>query len=275
MDLSFGPEYEAFRERVRSFLKEHRDEAPPASIAAAEDAPELRRWQRILVEHGYAARTVPKAYGGFGAKPDLLETIIIDEEFRRAGVSRGMSNQGISMFVPTLLEYGTEEQKRRWVGPTIRGEMIWCQGYSEPEAGSDLASLRTRARLEGDEFVVDGHKIWTSDAHRAQMMFALVRTDPDAPKHGGISYLVIPMDRPGITVRPLRTMIGTASFNEVFLDSVRVPRENLIGKLGQGWEIGMTTLVHERNMLGSSRQTETMLDGCTEVMRETGALEDP
>ncbi len=275
MDLTFGLEYEAFREKVRAFLERHRGDAPPASIAAAEESPELRRWQRILVENGYAGRTVPKIYGGFGAEPDLLETIIIDEEFRRAGVSRGMSNQGISMFVPTLLQYGTEEQKQRWVGPTIRGELIWCQGYSEPEAGSNLAGLRTRARLEGEEFVVDGHKIWTSDAHRAQMMFALVRTDPDAPKHGGISYLVIPMDRPGITVRPLRTMIGTSSFNEVFFDGVRVPREFLIGRLGQGWEIGMTTLIHERNMLGSSRQTETMLDGCIEVMRESGALDDP
>ncbi len=275
MDLSYGPEYERFREQVRAFLAAHKDEAPPASLRAAEDSEELRRWQKVLVEHGYAARTVPREYGGYGAEPDLLETIIIEEEFARARVSLGMENQGISMFVPTLLQYGNDEQKRKWVGPTIRGDMIWCQGYSEPDAGSDLASLRTTAILEGDEFVVNGQKIWTSTAREADMMFALVRTEPGAPRHAGISYLLIPMDTPGIEVRPLRTMIGTASFNEVFFDNVRVPKANLIGKRGQGWEVGTTTLLHERNMLGRSQQTEIMLRNCIEVLRDTGALEDP
>lgn len=275
MDLSYGPEYEEFRARVRDFLKSHADQAPAASISAAEDRPEIRQWQKTLIDHGYAARTVPREYGGFGADPDLLETIIIGEEFARAGISQGMENQGISMFVPTLLTYGDEEQKRRWIEPTIRGELIWCQGYSEPDAGSDLASLRTSAVLDGDEFVINGQKIWTSSAGEADMMFALVRTEADAPRHAGISYLCVDMKSPGLEVRPLKTMLGTSSFNEVFFEDVRTPRGNLIGKRGQGWEIGTTTLFHERNMLGGSRQTENMLRRCEAVLRDTGAIDEP
>lgn len=273
MDLSYGPTYEAFRKEVRAFLDKHRASAPHASVALAEGSASVRDWQKIVVEHGYASRTVPREYGGFGAKPDLLENIIIDEEFRRAGISRGMSNQGISMFVPTLLQYGTEEQKTAYIAPTIRGEMIWCQGYSEPGSGSDLASLKTSAVLDGDEFVVNGQKIWTSTAREAQMMFALIRTEPDARKHEGISYLLIDMKSPGITVRPLVMMTGQAGFNEVFFDNVRVPRENLIGKRGQGWEVGKATLIHERNMLGAADLTETSLGGCVEVLRDFGVLD--
>ena len=275
MDLTYGPHYEAFRSQVRAFLDEHRQSAPRASVGLTEGAMAARQWQKVLVEHGYAGRTVPKEYGGFGAAPDLLENIIIDEEFRRAGVFRGMANQGISMFVPTLLQYGTEEQKQAYIGPTIRGELIWCQGYSEPGSGSDLASLKTSAVLDGDEFVVNGQKIWTSTAKEAAMMFALVRTEPDARKHEGISYLLLDMKTPGITVRPLVMMTGQAGFNEVFFDNVRVPRTNLIGKRGQGWEVGKATLVHERNMLGAADFTENTYHGCVEVMREFGVLEHP
>jgi len=273
MDLSYGPRYEEFRNEVRAFLDAHKDTAPREMGALGEGSAAARGWQKVLVEHGYTSRTVPRDYGGFGAEPDLLENIIIDEEFRRAGVPRGMANQGISMFVPTLLQYGNEEQKRRYIGPTICGEMIWCQGYSEPGSGSDLASLKTSAVLDGDEFVVNGHKIWTSTAREAQMMFALIRTEPDAPKHEGISYLLLDMKSPGITVRPLVMMTGQAGFNEVFFDNVRVPRENLIGKRGQGWEVGKATLIHERNMLGAADQTETAYLGCVEVLREFGVLE--
>jgi alkylation response protein AidB-like acyl-CoA dehydrogenase len=275
MDLTYGPQYEAFRREVREFLAAHQKAAPSSSLRSAEVAPELQRWQATLIEQGYVARTVPREYGGFGAEPDLLKTIIIEEEFQRARVALGIENQGISMFVPTLLQYGSEEQKRSYVGPTIRGEMIWCQGYSEPGAGSDLASLTTSAKLEGDEFVVNGQKIWTSTAKEAQMMFALVRTEPDAPKHAGISYLLIDMKSAGLEVRPLKTMTGAASFNEVFFENVRVPKENLVGKRGQGWEVGTTTLFHERNMLGRSHQTETMLMECADVLRDTGAAADP
>jgi alkylation response protein AidB-like acyl-CoA dehydrogenase len=274
MDLEIGPRYESFRAEVRSFLDRHRDAAPPAGVGAMRDT-RVMAWQKTLIENGYAARTVPTEYGGFGAAPDLLESILIDEEFARARVFRGMESQGISMFVPTVLRYGSEEQKRRYVGPTIRGELIWCQGYSEPSAGSDLASLRTHARLDGDELVVNGQKIWTSTAREADMMFCLVRTEPDGEKHAGISYLLIDMKTPGIEVRPLMTMTGDASFNEVFFTDVRVPRENLVGDRGQGWEIATYLLRFERSMLGRSNQTETFLAGCVEVLAETGLLAQP
>lgn len=275
MDLSYGSEYDDFRRTVRDFLEAHKDDAPRAGIGSGEAAEELLAWQKVLVENGYAARTVPKEYGGYGAEPDLIETIIIADEFQTARIAQGMASQGISMFVPTLLQYGTEQQKKDYIGPTIRGEMIWCQGYSEPGAGSDLASLQTSAVLDGDDFVINGQKIWTSTAIESSMMFALVRTEPDQPKHKGISYLVLPTASEGLDIRPLKTMTGASSFNEVFFEDVRVPKENLIGARGQGWEIGTATLVHERNMLGSTRQTETMLLSCADVLRDYGKIDDP
>ncbi len=275
MDLSFGPEYEKFRAQLRAFLEENRSSAPVASLGDGDTEGRNKAWQQRLIDAGYAARTIPREYGGFGAEPDALENIIIDEEFRRAKITGPMSNQGISMFVPTLLEYGSEEQKLEYTAPTIRGEMVWCQGYSEPGSGSDLASLRTSAVEDGDDLVINGHKIWTTTAKQAQMMFALVRTDPEAPKHGGISYVLIPTDSPGLDIRPLREMTGNASFNEVFFDKVRIPKTNMVGSPGQGWEIGTRTLFHERNMLGATSQTESMFAGMLEVARESGALSDP
>ena len=222
MDLSYGPEYEAFRDEVRAFAQEFGARAP-RTFGFNE---ETRAWQRLLIEHGYAARTIPKEYGGFGGTADILKSRIIAEEFIAAGLPMGMANQGISMLVPTLLELGTEEQKQRWIGPTLRGEVIWCQGYSEPGAGSDLASLSTRAVEDGDDFVINGQKIWTSTAAQADMIFCLVRTEPDKPKHEGISYLLFSMKTPGIEVRPLVTMTGRAEFNEVFFTDVRVPKKH-------------------------------------------------
>jgi alkylation response protein AidB-like acyl-CoA dehydrogenase len=275
MDLSYGSEYDAFRRQVKDFLEQHKDSAPRAGIGSGEAADALCSWQKVLVEAGYSCRTVPKEYGGYGAEPDLIETISIAEEFYNARSAQGMANQGISMFVPTLLQYGSEEQKRAYIGPTICGDMIWCQGYSEPGAGSDLASLQTSAVLDGDDFVVNGQKIWTSTAQESSMMFALVRTEPDESKHRGISYLVLPTDSEGLDIRPLKTMTGASSFNEVFFDNVRVSKENLIGERGQGWEIGTATLVHERNMLGSTSQTETMLQNCVDVLRDYGKIDSP
>jgi alkylation response protein AidB-like acyl-CoA dehydrogenase len=269
MDLTYGDEYEAFRADVRRFFDEHRQRAPQGvmGLGGRPDA-KMLEWQKLLIEHGYAARTTPLEYGGYGAEPDLLKRVIIDEEFARAGVSRGVSGQGPDMLVPTLVEHGTEEQKRTWIGPTIRGEVIWCQGYSEPGSGSDLASLQTRAVVEGDDFVINGQKIWTTSAHFADMMFALVRTEPDAPKHSGISYLLVPMKSPGIDVRPLRTMTGGAEFNEVFFTDVRVPLSNIVGQRGEGWKIANTTLLHERNMLGGSAQLESAFEGLVRLMQQ-------
>ena len=282
MDLRFGPEYERFREGLRAFLARHREGAPRGGMVAAGGSkdPQLLAWQRLLIEHGYAARTVPKEYGGHGAAPDPLVRVILDEEFARAGVSPGIGGQGPEMLVPTLLEHGSEEQKRRWIAPTIRGEVVWCQGYSEPGAGSDLASVQTRATPDGGDWVINGQKIWTTTAHLADMMFALVRSEPDAGKHAGLSYLLVPMDAPGIEVRPLATMTGRAEFNQVFFTDVRVPGSNVVGRCGDGWRIANTTLQHERNALASSGQLEAAFTRLSELLaRETRdgrrALDDP
>jgi Acyl-CoA dehydrogenases len=261
MDLTLTPELEAFREEVRAFLEAHRSEYE------AGQPKDALAWQRLLIENGYAARTIPREYGGYGAEPDMLKARIIAEAFIAAGAPRGIANQGVSMLAPTLLEVGTEEQKRRWIPPTLRGEVIWCQGYSEPGAGSDLAALQTRAVEDGDDFVISGSKIWTSTAHLADMMFCLVRTEPDAPKHEGVSYVLIPMDAPGIEVRPLKTMTGHAEFNEVFFTDVRVPQANVVGGRGRGWQVANTTLKHERGMLGDPNATEARLQALIELMR--------
>jgi alkylation response protein AidB-like acyl-CoA dehydrogenase len=259
MDLSYDAEYEAFRREVRTFLAKHAGTAPRsgAGVAAGRASQPLIDWQALLIEHGYAARTIPKEYGGYGAEPDILKRVIIDEELNTAGVSRGIGGQGPEMLVPTLLECGSEEQKKRWIGPTLRGEVVWCQGYSEPGSGSDLASVQTRGVEDGADFLISGQKIWTTTAHISDMMFGLFRTEPGASKHAGLSYMLIPMDTPGIEVRPLETMTGDAEFNEVFFNDARVPQANVVGKRGEGWKIANTTLLHERNMLASS----AVLDG--------------
>lgn len=261
MDLTLTPDLAAFRDEVRAFLAKHAD----AYEGGAPKDP--KAWQALLIEHGYAARTIPRDYGGYGAEPDILKSRIIAEAFIAAGAPRGMAGQGISMLVPTLLEVGSEDQKRRWIGPTLRGEVIWCQGYSEPGAGSDLANLQTRAVEDGDDFLISGQKIWTSTAAEADMIFCLVRTEPDAPKHEGISYILFPMDTPGIEVRPLKTMTGHAEFNEVFFTDVRVPQANVVGGRGRGWFVANTTLKHERGMLGDPNATEARLKALIDLMR--------
>ncbi len=265
MDLSFGPEYEAFRADVRGFLERHKDDYPGPKRPARADA---LHWQRLLIEHGYAARTIPKAYGGYGGEPDILKSRIIAEEFTRARAPTGMAGQGISMLVPTLLEMGTEAQKQQWIAPTLRGETIWCQGYSEPGSGSDLASLQTKAAEDGDDFVINGQKIWTSTAMQADMIFCLVRTEPQAPKHAGISYLIFSMKTPGIEIRPLKTMTGHAEFNEVFFTDVRVPKSQIVGQRGEGWRVANATLKHERGMLGDPNAAESRLAAIIDLMRE-------
>jgi alkylation response protein AidB-like acyl-CoA dehydrogenase len=263
MDLAYGPKYEAFRGEVRAFLKEHGHKAARGGDQTLGSA---RAWQQLLIAHGYAARTIPKVYGGYGAEPDILESRIIAEEFVAAGVPMGMANQGISMLVPTLLEMGSEEQKKQWIAPTIRGEIVWCQGYSEPGSGSDLASLKTRATEDGDDFLINGQKIWTSSAHFADMIFCLVRTEPDAPTHQGISYILFSMKTPGIEVRPLVTMTGAAEFNEVFFTDVRVPQSGVVGARGQGWQVANATLKYERGMLGDPNQAGSRMKALVDLV---------
>ena len=232
--------------------------------------PDQIAWQKLLISKGYAARTVPEVYGGYGAAPDLIKSRIIAEAFAEAGAPGGLQNQGVSMLVPTLLELGTEAQKRRYIPPTLTGELVWCQGYSEPGAGSDLAALTCRGEDVGDHFRINGQKIWTSSAHVADMMFCLVRTEAEAPKHAGISYLIFSMQTPGIEVRPLKTMTGQAEFNEVFFTDVMVPKDQIVGERGQGWFVANATLKHERGMLGDPNAAAARLRAITAILqRET------
>lgn len=291
MDLSYSAEYEQFRGEVRQFLQEHwtQDDihsAPPPDQRAMMMGAVLRTDERATkfrlkaIERGYLYRPVPKRYGGAEQPFDPLKSTIIAEEFRKAQAPAEIVGQGPSMLAPTLVEHGTEEQKQKFIRDTLLGKITWCQGYSEPGSGSDLASLRTRAELNGDSWVVNGQKIWTSNADTAEWMFCLVRTEPDAPKHDGISYLLIDMHTPGITVRPLRQMTGDADFNEVFLDNVRVPKDNLVGKRGQGWIVSRSTLKHERALIGSSVLSRRTLEGVMMMaqainLRGQPAIKDP
>jgi len=267
MDLAYNKDYEAFRAQVRTFLETHRHNFPKA-YGGGRPAADTLAWQKLLIDNGYAARTIPREYGGYGAEPDVLKSRIIAEEFTRAKASTGLAGQGISMLVPTLLEVGSEEQKRTYIVPTLRGEIIWCQGYSEPGAGSDLASLQTRGVEDGDDFVINGQKIWTSTAHQADMIFCLVRTESERAKHQGISYILFSMKTPGIEVRPLKTMTGHAEFNEVFFTDVRVPQENVVGGRGAGWSVANATLKHERGMLGDPNAANTRLQAIIELMKQ-------
>ncbi len=264
MDLTFGSEYDEFRAEVQNFLANNGQKAPKGNELRGDTA---KDWQKLLIENGYTARTIPKEFGGFGAEPDILKSRIIAEEFSSARVNSGLGGQGISMLVPTLLEMGTQEQKEQFIRPTIHGEMIWCQGYSEPGAGSDLASLTTSAILEGDEWVVNGQKIWTSTAHIADWIFCLVRTEPDAPKHKGISFLLFDMKTPGIEIRPLVDMTGAANFNETFYTDVRVPKHQIVGERGQGWQVANAILGHERETLAPANIAQTRINALIELMK--------
>jgi alkylation response protein AidB-like acyl-CoA dehydrogenase len=291
MDLSYSAEYEAFRNEVRQFLKENWTDAdanspPPPDSRATLMGGVIRtdeiatRFRLKAIERGYLYRHVPKRYGGGEQPPDPLKGVIISEEFRKARAPAEVVGQGPSMLVPTLVEHGTEEQKQKFIRDTLLGKITWCQGYSEPGAGSDLASLRTRAVLEGDFWIVNGQKIWTSNADTSEWMFCLVRTEPEASKHEGISYMLIEMKTPGIDIRPLRQMTGDADFNEVFLENVRVPTNNLVGKRGQGWVVSRSTLKHERQLIGGSLINRRILDGLTMLaqgvnLRGKPAIKDP
>ena len=258
MDLNFGPEYTKFREEVNDFCKEYsgvllESSKIPLSDELSSGQIKMKRsdWQKLLIEKGYFARSIPKEYGGYGGKTDIIKNRIIAEEFAKNNTPPPMGGQGIDMLVPTLLELGTEDQKKEYIEPTLHGDIIWCQGYSEPNAGSDLASLQTKAELIDGNWVINGQKIWTSTAQYSQMMFCLVRTEPEAPKHAGISYLLIPMNTPGIEIRPLVDMTLNAGFNEVFFTDVTIPENNIVGKRGEGWSVANATLSHERGSLSN------------------------
>jgi alkylation response protein AidB-like acyl-CoA dehydrogenase len=269
MDLSLSDKHRALQEEVRGFIREHGHRSPKLGGGRKRPDQKTRDWQKLLVDHGYVGRTIPREYGGSGKEPDVLEAAVIASEFAAAGIYGGMTNQGISMLVPTLLEVGSEEQKQQWVSKTIRGDVIWCQGYSEPGAGSDLASLTTRGVLQDGHWVINGQKIWTSSAHYADMMFLLCRTEPDKPKHDGISYLLLSMQTPGLEVRPLRTMTGRAEFNEVFFTDVRVPETQIVLGRGKGWYVANVTLKHERSMIGDAGKLNQRLEQIIALLKST------
>lgn len=268
MDLTYTQEYLEFEKKVEDFCLNYKDinivntptEGSKKSISRAE-------WQNLLIENGYFARAIPKEYGGFGGEPDILKSRIIATQFAKHKIPSPMGGQGIDMLVPTLLELGTEDQKKQYIKPTLEGSMIWCQGYSEPNAGSDLAALQTKGELIDGKWVINGQKIWTSTAQYAHMMFCLVRTEPEAAKHAGISYLLIPMDSPGIEVRPLVDMTLKAGFNEVFFNDVKIPEDNIVGKRGEGWAVANATLGHERGSLAPPDATMSRLNSLIELMK--------
>lgn len=253
MDFGDTEEQAAFRHEVRSFLRAELPERFRNTRIETEELvtmfDTLAEWRGKLAKKGWIAPAWPKEYGGAGLS--VMEQFIMNEEFAemRAPSVGGM---GVAMLGPTLIVHGSEEQKKEHLGRILSGEVMWCQGFSEPEAGSDLASLRTRAVKDGDDYVINGQKIWTSYAKYAHWMFLLARTDFEAPKHKGISYLLVDMKSPGVDVRPLPDMAGGAIFNEVFFDNVRVPKRNLVGEENRGWYIAATTLDFERSNIGSA-----------------------
>lgn len=267
MDLSYSTEMEGFREEVQAFLEANWPLSGDEKDLPFEKAAAVFRERAI--EQGYLYRNIPRQYGGSEQEPDVLRAQVIREEFGRKWAPLEARGIGTMMLVPTLLERGTEWQKEKFVKPTITGEITWCQGYSEPGSGSDLASLKTRGEVVDGEWVINGQKIWTSGAHVADYMFCLVRTEPDAPKHAGISYLLIDMKQPGIDVRPLRMMTGSADFNEVFLNDVRTPEDWIVGRRGEGWLVSRTTLKHERNSIGAAQQTRAALSGLVGLAKQT------
>ncbi len=283
MDLSFSPEQEEFRAKVQTFL--HHNLPPgwgkagfrPEGMSMTEF---LRDWQRRLYEGGFLGMAWPKEFGGQGASQ--IEMAIFNEEVARVRAPAPLNVLGLTMAAPTIITYGTDEQKARYLPKILSCEEIWCQGFSEPDSGSDVAAARTRAELKGDEFIVNGQKVWTTLGHIADWCMLLVRTDPDAPKHRGLSYLLVDMKSSGITVKPLRQMTGESEFNEMFFEDVHVPRHNLLGGLNEGWRVATTTLMNERGTtaLASVMRYRIVFDEILDLVRTTThngapAISDP
>jgi alkylation response protein AidB-like acyl-CoA dehydrogenase len=270
VELHDTPEEAAFRSRARAWLGEHRGDAPRFNdIPSEAQIEQWRAWSLTLFEAGFAGITWPTEYGGQGLSH--MHQAIWLQEIARSGVPDHLGLIGVGMAGPTIITWGTEEQKRRFLRPLLRCDEIWCQGFSEPGSGSDLASARTFARLEGEVWVVSGQKVWSSFAHLAQWCILLVRTDRDAPKHAGLSYLLLDMSSPGVEVVPLPQLTGDPEFNEIFLTDVRVARTAMLGVPGDGWKVAMTTLSHERGTHGVGLAAQ--LDA--EMRRAIGVLARP
>jgi alkylation response protein AidB-like acyl-CoA dehydrogenase len=275
MDLTFSDDELAFRDEFRSWLAENPPPPDPGDVG--DDARNAWRgaWQRQLYEGGWAAPNWPNEYGGRGAT--LTQSAIYFEEIGRARVPLPANVLGILLGGPTLMVWGTDEQKERYLTPILSAEEIWCQGFSEPDAGSDLASLKTRAVKDGDDWLVTGQKVWTSGAQYAKWCMLVARTDPDTPKHKGLTYFLMDMEQDEVQVRPLRQITGEAEFNELFIEDARIPDENVIGGVGNGWKVALTTLMNERAGLGFTLQIRLrqILDDVIAAAAERGKLDDP
>lgn len=277
MDLSYGAEAEAFRHEVRVFLA---DQWQPGERRKGELREFVRAFRRKAVDAGYLYRSVPKRYGGGEQPVEVIKAQVIREEFARARAPMEVGGNGVNMTVPTLLEKGTEEQRELFIRLTIEGDYVWGQGYSEPGSGSDLASVRTKGELssDGSKWVVNGQKIWTSQGGKATHMFMLVRTEPDAAKHDGITYLLIDLDQPGVTRRPIRQMTGMEgddTFYEFFFDDAETPVSWQVGERGQGWYVSRTTLKHERAAIGGADGLGRQFAKLVELAKEMGRSGDP
>lgn len=274
MDLELSESHLAFQEEVENFL------ASNWRSDLAKDPEAISVFRRTATGAGYLYRNVPEIYGGSGQSPDVLKAKIIRESFAGVRAPREMPGVGMMMLVPTLLDCGSELQKQSFIPRTLTGEYRWAQGYSEPGAGSDLASLRTKGELVDGHWLINGQKVWTTMAHKCTHMFALVRTEPDAGKHAGISYLLFELDQPGVTIRPLKQMNGDKEFCEVFFEDARTPADWIVGERGEGWRVSKSTLKHERNSVGAASGSKDLFDKLVKQARETtlnerAAIEDP
>jgi alkylation response protein AidB-like acyl-CoA dehydrogenase len=273
MDLTLNTAEAAFRDELRDWLAEHKPATGPAGDEAGFEF--RRRWQRELNAAGYAGLSWPQEYGGRGAT--LVEQAIFNEELTRADAPEPANVLGLVMGGPVVIHHGTNEQKERYLGPILSAEEIWCQGFSEPDSGSDLASLKTRAVRSGDGWVVTGQKVWTTLAHQSKWCMLVARTDQEAAKHRGLTYFLMDMEQDGVQVRPLRQITGEAEFNELFLEEARIPDENVVGGVGNGWNVAITTLMHERAGLAfaAAVSVRKALNELIVLCRERGAVGDP
>jgi alkylation response protein AidB-like acyl-CoA dehydrogenase len=281
MDLRDRPEDSAFREEVRAFLSAHLvgEFADLGGRGGSGDETfgfDTRlRWEKVLASGGWTCIGWPVDHGGRGAS--MTEQVIFHEEYARAAAPGRVSILGEGLLGPTLIHYGTEAQKARFLPPILQGTELWCQGYSEPDAGSDLANVKTRAVLDGDEWVITGQKVWTSLAHQSDWCFVVCRTDPESTRHKGLSYLLVPMDQPGIEVRPIMQVTKTSEFNEVFFDGARTLRDNVVGAVGDGWKVALATLAFERGvaLLGHQLGFVRELNAIVELAQQNGRSNDP
>jgi len=275
MDLTFSEQETAFRDELREWLSANK---PGDALTGGGENGQYawrREWQRKLYDAGWAAPAWPTEYGGRGAS--LTESAIYFEELGRARVPMAANVLGLLLGGPTLMVWGTDEQKERYLSPILSGEEIWCQGFSEPDAGSDLASLKTRAVKDGDEWVVTGQKVWTSGAQYSKWCMLVARSDAGAAKHKGLTYFLMDMEQDAVQVRPLRQITGEAEFNELFIEEARIPDANVVGGVGNGWKVALTTLMNERAGLGFALQIRLrqLLDDVIAIAAERGLLDDP